>query len=96
MTVLSAIILFTSCQNEPTPVESNQTTLPKFTFLKGQHLCQLHLIFNLEDATNQDINVHRITVHGKMRELPGIISVVYAPEIEATFNASTDWAWTFS
>lgn len=91
--ILSAI-LFTSCQKEPTPVESKQTTLEKFTLPTGATFQSATFYIFVEKASGQNVNVHRITN-------PWEACVVtwnnfggsYAPEIEGTFNASTDWAW---
>ena len=59
--ILSAI-LFTSCQKEPTPVESiNQTTLQKFTLPAGATFVSATFYIKVEVATNQQIDVHRIT-----------------------------------
>jgi len=94
MAVLSAIILFTSCQKDPTPVDSSQTSLPKFSLPAGATFQSATFYIFVEKASGQNVNVHRITN-------PWEACVVtwnnfggsYAPEIEGTFNASTDWAW---
>src|SRR3972149_10359186 len=94
MVFLSKIIILTSCQKEPIPVESSQTTLSKFSLPAGATFQSATFYIFVEKASGQDVDVHRITN-------PWEACVVtwnnfggsYAPEVEGTFNASTDWAW---
>lgn len=90
---LSAL-LFTSCQNEPTPVDSSQTSLPKFTLPAGATLLSATFYVDVEVATNQDINIHRITSPWEEMVVTwNNFGGSYSPVIEATFNASTI-GWT--
>lgn len=92
--VTISVILFTSCQKEPLPVESDQPSLPKFTLPTGATLLSASFNVLIEAATNQDINVHRIT--NPWQELAvtwNNFGGSYSPTIEATFNASAI-GWT--
>jgi hypothetical protein len=91
--VVISTMLFTSCQNEPTPVDSNQTTLQKFTLPAGATLVSASFNINILVATNQNINVHRITnPWQEMFVTWNNFGGSYSPAIEATFNASaTGW-----
>jgi len=62
MAVLSAIIMFTSCQKEPTPVESsqNQFTLPKLVIPAGATITSATLYIYLTGANDEPVTVHRI------------------------------------
>ena len=92
--VLSAIIMFTGCQDEPISVEQDVTAyqqgLSKFSLPEGATFVSATFYVEVEVATNQNINVHRIT--SPWEEL-GVtwnnFGGSYAPEVEGTFNAST-------
>lgn len=87
--ILSAI-LFTSCQKEPSPVETEGTILPKFTLPAGATLISATFNVYVEVATNRDINVHRVT--NPWEELVvtwNNFGGSYAPAVEGTFNASS-------
>jgi hypothetical protein len=93
MVVLSAIIIFTSCQEEQIPVKSEgtsfQTNLHKFELPAGATLLSATYNYLILEASNQDINVHRIT--SPWEELVvtwNNFGNSYSPTIEATFNAS--------
>ena len=90
VSVTISAILFTSCQKEPTPVEPSQTSLQKFSLPEGATLVSATFNVYVEVATNQDINVHRIT--SPWEELVvtwNNFGGSYAPAVEGTFNASS-------
>lgn len=95
--IILAVILLTSCQKEPTPVESNQdSTLPelsKFALPEGATFVSATFNINILVATNQTINIHRITnPWDEMVVTWNNFGGSYSPTIEATFNASaTGW-----
>jgi len=97
MAVLSAIIMFTSCQDEPNPIEStqdfNQPGLYKFELPPGATFVSATFNVLVVEANNQDINVHRITSPwDEMVVTWTNFGGSYSPTIEATFNASaTGW-----
>jgi hypothetical protein len=98
VSVTISSILFTSCQKEPTPLESNQDSnqfgLPKFALPEGATFESATFYVYVEFAEGQDINVHRITNPWEACEVTwNNFGGSYAPEVEGTFNASTDWAW---
>jgi hypothetical protein len=88
VSVTISAIMFTSCQNEPTPVESNQTTLHKFTLPAGATLLSATYNYLILEASNQDINVHRITSPWEELSVTWNNFGGYSSTIEATFNAS--------
>ena len=94
--LLSAII-FTSCQKEPLPVESNQDSnqigLSKFSLPPGATLVSATFNVYVIIPTSQDINLHRITVPWDemvvtWNNFGGSSS--YSPAIEGTFNAAAE------
>jgi hypothetical protein len=90
VSVTISAILFTSCQNEPTPVESKQTSLQKFTLPAGATFESATFNIKIQDATNQDIDVHRITSPWQECVVTWAnFGGSYAPAIEETFNASS-------
>jgi hypothetical protein len=93
-------LLLTSCQNEQSPVESQDSqnstfpNLGKFALPEGATFVSATFNVNILVATNQNINVHRIT--SPWEELVvtwNNFGGSYSPTIEATFNASTT-GWT--
>ena len=87
--VVVTTIMFTNCQKESTPVESNQITLQKFTLPAGATFLSATYNYLILEASNQNINVHRIT--SPWEELAvtwNNFGGSYSPTIEATFNAS--------
>ena len=93
MAVLSAVLIFTSCQNEPTPVESNQTALQKFTLPAGATFVSATFNVNILVPNGQDINVHRITSPWEEMVVTWSNFGGYSSTIEATFNAAAA-GWT--
>ena len=96
--VLSAVIMFTSCQDEPNLVEStqdlNQPGLSKFTLPAGATFVSATFHIYVVTATNQNIDVHRITSPWEECVVTWAnFGGSYAPGVEGTFNASTDMAW---
>jgi hypothetical protein len=90
LSVTISSILFTSCQKEPTPIESNQTTLQKFTLPTGATFVSATFNIYVQDATNQNIDVHRITSSWQECVVTWAnFGGSYAPAIEGTFNASS-------
>ena len=81
------------------PVESKvqnstQFRLPKFSLPEGATFESATFYIYVEFAGGQDINVHRITNPWEACEVTwNNFGGSYAPEVEGTFNASTDWAW---
>jgi hypothetical protein len=93
-------IIFTSCQDEQIPVEpqdsQNSTiqSLGKFVLPEGATFVSATFNVDILVATNQNINVHRIT--NSWEELAvtwNNFGGSYNPAIEATFNASAA-GWT--
>jgi len=97
MAVLSAIIMFTGCQDEPNPVEStqdsNQPGLFKFSLPAGATFVSATFYINVLDPTSQNIDVHRITnPWEEMTVTWNNFGGAYAPAIEGTFNvAAVGW-----
>jgi len=86
-------MIFTSCQKEPSPVESNlDSNLPglsKFSSPAGATFVSATFYINVENATNQNIDVHRITSPWEECTVTwNNFGGSYAPEVEGTFNAS--------
>ncbi len=94
---LSAMIMFTGCQNEPNLIEpqenqnSTQLSLSKFSIPAGATFESATFYIYVEFAGGQDIDVHRITNPWEACEVT--FGGSYATEVVGTFNASTDWAW---
>ena len=97
MVVLSAILMFTSCQEEPTsvePLDATQQELSKFSIPDGATF--LSATFNIHlwqwagDGTQiKDINVHRIT--SPWEELVvtwNNFGGCFAPAVEGSFNVA--------
>ena len=62
--VLSAIIMFTGCQKEPTPVEPQDATqqeLSKFSIPEGATFESATFYIYVKEPNGQNINLHRIT-----------------------------------
>lgn len=94
MAALSAVLIFTSCQDEPTLVESGQTSLPKFSLPEGATFESATFYIFVEQASGQDVNVHRVTSPWEACTVTwNNFGGSFAPEAEGTFNASTDWTW---
>jgi hypothetical protein len=96
VTVAISVLLLTSCQKEPTPVEQdlNSNHLGKFTLPAGATFVSATFNIYVVTATNQNINVHRITSPWQECTVTWAnFGGSYAPEIMGTFNASTDMAW---
>lgn len=98
MVVLSTIIMFTSCQKEPTPLEPQDVTqqeLSKFSIPQGATF--VSATFNIHiwwfqgiGDPGQDIDVHRITAPwDEMVVTWNNFGSSFAPEIEGSFNAAT-------
>jgi len=93
MAVLSAAILFTSCQNEPTSVEPEEATqqgLSKFTLPDGATFVSATFYIYVIEPTSQNIDVHQITnPWEEMVVTWNNFGGSYAPGVEGSFNAST-------
>lgn len=94
LAIISAAILFTNCQNEPTPIEpnqdSNQLELSKFALPEGATFVSATFNINILVATNQNINIHRITSPWEEMVVTwNNFSSSYSPAVEGTFSAST-------
>ena len=93
-------IIFTSCQDEQIPVEPQDSQNPTIQslgnlfFPEGATFVSATFNVNILVATNQNINIHRIT--NSWEELAvtwNNFGGSYNPAIEATFNASSV-GWT--
>ena len=95
VSITISAILFTSCQKEPTPVQSsNQPGLNKFSLPEGATFQSATFHIYVVAASNRDIDVHRITSAWEECSTSWTsFGGAYAPAIEGTFNASTDYAW---
>lgn len=90
VSITISAIVFTSCQKEPTLVESNQTSLQKFTLPAGATFVSATFNIYVQDATNQNIDVHRITSPWQECVVTwNNFGGSYAPAVEGTFNASS-------
>jgi len=104
--VLSAILIFTSCQDEPNPVETtqdlNQPGLSKFTIPVGATFESATFNIWVIRPSGELINLHRITAaweegDGTYENGGGTFGVTwnnfggsYAPEVEGSFNAAAE------
>ena len=94
---ISAMV-FTSCQNEPSPIESNQTVLPKFGLPEGATFLSATFNVKIVVASNENINVHRITAPWEEGDCTTGVTWnnfggSYAPEVVNNFTASSV-GWT--
>ena len=91
--VLSAIIMFTGCQDEPTSVEQDVTAyqqgLSKFSLPDGATFVSATFYINVLDPASQNIDVHRITnPWEEMVVTWNNFGSSYAPGVEGSFNAA--------
>ena len=94
VSVTISAILFTSCQNEPTPVESSQTNLQKFTLPAGATLLSATYNVKIVAASGQQIDVHRVTAPWEEMVVTwNNFGGSFAPEIVNSFTASSV-GWT--
>lgn len=87
-------IIFTSCQKEPTPVESNQDTnqfgLPKFALPEGATYVSATFNVLVIEPSSQNINVHRIiSPWDELVVTWNNFGGDYAPSVEGSFNANS-------
>jgi len=92
--VLSAIIMFTSCQNEPTSVEpqaTNQPGLSKLILPAGATIQSATFNVYLIIPNGQDINLHRVTSPWEEMVVTwNNFGGAYAPAVEGSFNAAAE------
>jgi hypothetical protein len=93
--VLSAIIMFTSCQEEPTSVEPQDATqqeLSKFSIPEGATFVSATFNIHLwswvgSGVQEKDVNVHRITnPWEEMVVTWNNFGSSYAPEVKGSFH----------
>lgn len=93
LTVTISAMLFTNCQNEPAPVETEQTSLQKFSLPAGATFVSASFNVKINVATNQQIDIHRVTSPWEEMEVTWNNFGGYDPQIVNSFTASAV-GWT--